>query len=685
MVIIFLFAAMAVSSPMKAKAEQTDTSDTEAVEKEAISSYSLETVVVTAEKRETRVRETPVAMTVFTSKNLEDNNLKTIEDVLARVPNLFVASHIGGNTQITFRGALISVGTETNPLVMYVDGVPVDSYAYLDTSLLDVERIEVLRGAQAALYGKNAFAGVVNVITKTPDNTSTGKVVMDAGSEYSYMVGATASGPVVEDKLFYSVSAVRDYHDGYMDIENSSDHNDEGNIRMKGQLRFLPSDGSSLDLHLGYTQVRQGPMPVVAGSEPDFTSGCNDTDYRDKDIFSMALHGSIDFQAIQLKSITTCRMDDMTASHDVGGYVPGGYYSEYDESSNEVTQELRLQSNNRSGRDLNWLVGIYGGYRDFDREKWYTPAWDLNYPYKEQVVEFAPFAQIETPLFVEALKLTTGLRWQYLRRKATIRTTMAGYTLYDAEPDQEWTPILPKLVLSYDLTDDHMIYAGVNRSFLPGGYNRQVTAAGVNTEYDPQYAWNYELGSKSSWLDNRMETYLTLFYSKYRDMHVLQWDVAAGGPVASNAGNVTAYGAEFEVHLQILPGLTGIASMGYTHAEFDEYTSLYGEDLSGNKVHMTPDYTGNLALVYRNAGGFMCQADVLYIDEIYWNAKNTDSRDAVTTVNAKVGYETNAFDIYLYITNLFDETYLTVHESSAADYGLVAPPREFGLQLVYRW
>jgi len=405
MALSFLVAGMVLGAPFGATAETPEAGERGGVS----SSYSLEPVVVTAEKRKTDVQKTPVAVTVFTAQDLEDNNDKTLREVLARVPNLVQVDQIGSNTMVGFRGAITSMGTETTPIVIYIDGVPVDSYSSLDASLLNIERIEVLRGAQSALYGKNAFAGVVNIISRKPDNTPTGKAFAGVGSEFSSELGATTSGPIFEDTLFYSLSASHDYRDGYMD---GAESNHKRNIRLKGQLRLLPTDDSELNLHVGLKKYREGVMPVVSGESPSFETPSSDGDHRTKDTLSLALHGAWDFSATELRSITTYRKDSMDASHNTDPYlsVPG-YYNEYEESSSEVTQEFRLQSPEDSESGFSWLVGLYGGYREFERTKWYTPALTMNFPHTDKLAEFAPFGQVVVPLFADGLNLTAGLRW----------------------------------------------------------------------------------------------------------------------------------------------------------------------------------------------------------------------------------------------------------------------------------
>lgn len=658
-------------------------------------SLELQTVVVTAEKRSTELQKTPIAITVLTEQDLEDNNIKTIRDVLKLVPSSLQVDDFSGNTKISFRGALASSATETNPLVMYIDGVPVDSFAFLDANLLNIEQIEILRGAQGAIYGKNAFAGVVNITSKQPGNNPESKVFAQAGSETSYGFGATVSGPVVTDRLFFSFTSSYDDRDGFMEHPNSSESNFERTGRVKGQLRFLPNVTSEISLYMDYTEKRKGFIPYTLGDSPSLESPASDTDFRDDDITNVALHGSFDFGEITLKSITSYRKDIMQSSLDTDPiftplYGAGfGGLSFYHDESVEQTQELRLQNSEATQKNVNWLLGLYGGNRDFDRKLFNlvkNSVEETDYPYQEETRELAAFTQVEVPL-TDDFEVTAGLRWQTVERSASLSFEKFKVPVFKAEPSETWTELLPKLVFSYDIADDYMVYVGVNKSFLPGGFNRATQSGEADYTYEPQIAWNYEMGTKTSWFDKRLNANLTLFYSKYRDMQVQQWDTVTQSTFAENAAETTAFGSELELDAQISSALRVQAVLGYTDAKYDEFiskTALGNVDYSENRVELIPEYTGNLFVIYRNENSLVAQASAQYISKIYWAAENTDYRDDLVTANAKIGYETESFDIHLFANNLFDQHYQITY-SSILDTTIMAPPREVGIRLVGRF
>lgn len=674
-----------------------------------IGAYELPAVTVTADKRETLAEKTPIALTVFTEKDIADAGITTVRDVLMRIPNLSYNPGQGGLNFMTFRGAGASAATSTSPIVLYVDGVPVDTFLNPDANLMDVERVEMLRGPQSAIYGKNVLGGVINVITKKPDNTFRSKLTAGVGTLESSRAGASVSGPVVEDRLFFSFSALHDYYGGYMNSENASGKNWKRYERFKGLVRAMPSDALEINLHTDYTAFRSGFSPYRKGEGVTLKSIATDRDYEDQDILNMSLHAKASFDALAAESITTFRRESMDFRMDMTPISPDVYgHGGREYTRREVTQELRFRSPDEY-KGVVWLAGLFAGYSDMDNNKAfsdYAPFtfWGMTYhpsedrPFREYTTDFAPFGQIEIPV-TDALKVTAGLRWQYTNRKASIRFRPNGDTqlAYGAVPmsthlEDEWNEFLPKLNISYQLTDDHMVYAGVNRSFLPGGFNT-VTTTGKDAVFDSQTAWNYEIGAKTNWFDRRLSVNLAFFYSRFDDLQVMQHDFATNSTVSDNAGRATSYGAEIDVAAKISKGLDLELGFGYTRAKYNDYEAQTVDaatyqpvthDYGGNYVALTPCYSGTAALIYRHESGFFARGEALYWGKMHWEADNEAKRGDVITVNARLGWEMESFDVYLYGTNIFGERYLDYY-SRAGDMALVAAPQEFGVQAVYRF
>ena len=671
--------------------------------------YTLPTITVTADKRATDIQKTPVAITVMTEEKLEDANIDTVQKVLARVPNLHTSTRQDGSTMMSFRGALTSQGTYTSPIILYLDGVPVDTYFNLDAALMDVERVEVLRGPQSAIYGKNAKGGGINIFTHKPDNTWRNKFTAEYGNDNTQKLGATVSGPLVEDRLFFSLSGMHDSTDGYMDHPDTNDGNERRTERVKGVLRFTPTSKTEFNLYADYSARRDGYTNLIIGNHPTFDSAAGKDDYTDSDIANIALTAKIDTDAATLESITTYRYEtldfigDATKMFEPIWPMPiRDYMAGRDNTRTEFTQEFRIKSPD-DAPGVAWLAGVYGGYTDMDISKVFSDTdypdmmgpgvdahYDLNQPSREYTKDLAAFGQISVPL-TEKWKATTALRLQrtekniHLAYDETTSVPSLGMDLpvyRSGSGGDVWTEWMPKFNLAYTLSDTAMVYAGVNRSFIPGGFNNVATD--FNTmKYEPETAWNYEVGAKTNWFDNRLSANLALFYSDFKDLQIFRYDAVSASYLSSNAGSARSYGVELDMVARLLPGLDAEASFGYTHAKFEDY-----DNGTANHAHkwipLTPRYTGNFALQYRHENGLFLRGEAIWYGKLYWDEGNAAERGSITLLNAKIGYEMGDMGFYLYGNNLTDKKYLDFY-TLQSNAGYMAAPLEFGAQVQYRF
>lgn len=687
-----MLVVVAFAAPVRAAAKQGEEDP-----------YKLPAITVTADKREADARKTPMALTVISAQELEDAGIKTINDVLTRVPNLGVNPFFGGTTYMSFRGAMTSTGTNANPLIIYIDGVPSDTIMNLDANLMDVERVEILRGAQGVVYGKNSLGGIINIISKRPGNEYEGKITGQYGTYDARSLGATMKGPIIEDRLFFSFSAQHSYNGGWMKSHENSEKNMMERDRAKGQVLFTPSDEADFAFHFDYTKGYDGFAPYTLGNSYQSRTEAYSSDRTKMETLNLALRGAVTFDAAVLESISSYRAEDVLWRWNMYPISPAYWKSGRDTKRKELTQEVRLRS--PDGKEgFSWLIGGYASYADYDIHKMYTgfspmtvmPGLTLtpfmNQPYREYATEVAPFGQIDVPV-TDAFKVTAGLRWHYTERKASLHTSfnddalMIGYADYSGRLKDDWNELLPRLTFSYNVTDDHMVYAGVSRSFLPGGFNYATMYEGVNATYDSQTAWNYEAGAKTNWLGSRLSVNAALFYSDFKGMQVMQFDPLINGYVADNAGAAESYGAELDIVARLMKGLDAEISLGYTHARFKDYTvdSAGGiQDFDGNKIPYTPKYTGNFALQYRHDAGFFARAEAHWFGKLYWNPDNEESRSGVVTVDARVGWEFEDVDVYLYGTNIFGERYLNMY-TNVSNAGIAAAPQEFGVQFTCRF
>lgn len=696
-----LFLSLLLASPSLAAEDPAASDDV----------YQLPTVTVTADKRATDVQKTPSSITVMSRTKLEDANIDTIEKVLQRIPNMNFSQFTGGANFMSMRGITTSAGTSTSPLVMYLDGVPVDTFFNLDAPLMDIERIEVLRGPQSAIYGKNAMGGVINVISRKPTNEWHGTLQADYGSFNTQRYAAAISGPLIEDKLYLALSGSHYSTDGYMNHDDTWYGNQERTERFKGMLRFTPTEDIDISFHLNYTARRDGYSNLIWGDEPTLDSIANKDDYLHSDIWNMALQMSFDFDPVTFESITTYRTENLDYGIDMQpayqymfntdpryqnyGAVLDSVNTGRNNTRKEFTQEFRLRSPDDE-EGVRWLLGVFGGYTDMNIRESYSDTlgsamgilplrmW-TDQPSHEYTQDYAAFGEITIPL-LDKLSVTLGLRAQQTYKKINVDymgvTELLGMLTVNSSfhESDSWFELLPKFNISYQLTDDIMFYGGVNRSFIPGGFNN-ATRTGIDMTYDAQTAWNYEIGAKTEWFDKRFLLNLALFHSAVNDLQLMKYDIGSMSYLSDNAGSARIYGVEVDAMARLLPGLDAEFSFGYLWTRFDDYTHM-GNDYSGNKIPYTPDYTASFALQYRHEKGFFARGEVLHYGQLYWSEENDYKRDPVTLLNARVGYEFEPFAVYVYGNNLTDAKYLNYY-TATSNYGMMARPREIGVQLKY--
>ncbi|ADK84495.1 TonB-dependent receptor [Desulfarculus baarsii DSM 2075] len=637
----------------------------------------LEPVVVTAEKRQTTLQDVPASISVFSEADIKDARIQTIQDLSRLTPNMYIANWgIRGTSYVFVRG----VGSINNEPAIgyYVDDVGYMDARAFDANLFDIERIEVLRGPQGALYGRNSLAGVINIITKKPDNQTRAGAELTAGNYNNYQAGAHVAAPLVEDKLFLRMAGYFETRDGYTEndfLDQDVDHHQSFNGR--AQMRWTPSDKLDISANIEGESVDDGAFPLGRLADlqrnPHHVAYDHEGKYK-RDAFGPSLRVVYDAPWFQLTSITAYRDFDDSAANDQDFTIYPLITAYEDIADRQFTQELRFASP-ESDSALKWLVGLYGFNKDKTHHLNLNFAPDLLLPGMSVDRDtdsdlttngMAVFGQTTYTLF-KKLDLTVGLRYDYENNDIHHVLSMSsgemnlGSNKVDAsENNGAW---LPKFQVAYHWTPRLMTYAGVARGYRSGGFNTAY-ADESDIRFDPEYSWNYEVGLKTAWFENRLIVNAALFYIDLQDQQVVQLLPSADTAIR-NAGQSRSMGMELELRALLCQGLTLDAGFGYTDAEYTDYRDpLAGADYSGNKAVLAPEYTYNLALEYRRgisaAWDAFLRAELNGVGPFYWNDANTLKQDPYQLVNLSLGFEREAFDLVLWARNLFDENYEAV-------------------------
>jgi iron complex outermembrane receptor protein len=682
-----------------ATAQQEKAEQQKESEEQARKALELETMTVTARKKEENVQDVPMSISVFSDIQLEDAGIGNIFELTRFTPNMFMKNTF--ENEVIIRGICAPRGSLYGPAGFYVDDVSYSIPQMRNPALFDIERIEVLKGPQGTLYGRNSESGVINIITKQPDNQLRGKVFGEYGyydtphgNIDSYRAGGNISGPVVRDKLYLGLAGQWEDSDGYMINVFDDDEKAAEIDRKNGRaiLRWTPSDRWDISFTGDYMHTNDGQGYVKFFDGPNKTDryeiAWDGTNFWDQESSGQALRLRYEAGGFDVLSVTTRRKweADFGSDFDLSTLPFGDMIMNYDDHI--LSQELRVSSHKES-TPFEWLLGLYGFKEDTDVKFDMAPMMQ----FRDTEVEnkgYAVFGQ-GTYTFFERLHLTAGLRYDYLEIQGEQKFTNMGVE-NKFKDDEDYSELLPKASVAFDITNGIMAYASVAQGYLAGGYNYAYVTSNDNFAYDPEYTWNYEAGIKTAWLDKKLIINAAVFYIDIKDKQVIEW--LPGGAMfdrdITNAGEAHSSGIELEVLARPVQGLDLFAGFGYNKAEFDDWTTVEADgstfDFKGKDLPFAPNYTYNAGVQYRHDTGLFGRVDVAFVDDFFSDTKNESKIDSYTLVNLRLGYETERFDIVFWGKNIFDKEYASNGGQIGSQFmGLDGEPRMIGTTLTYRF
>ena len=639
----------------------------------------LEKVTVTANKQEENIQEIPASISALSETQLEDANIYLVEDLAKRVPNL---SFFTGGTNLmnfaTMRGIRSDPHNNVSAVAMYIDGIPVTSNVGFVTDLFDIERVEVLRGPQGTLYGRSSIGGVINIITKTPDNTWRSKVTAQGGTNDLFRVGGNIAGPIFEDRLFFDISGTVYNQSGTVENEDGGNVDNRRHYTGRGKLRLTPNKDLDITLYGSYLKYDEGSFsmyeyPVVSERKIDTdTPGYNQT--------------AIDGQALNITyninddwtvtSISSRRVTDVDFMVDYDLSMFKMFETNNASKYQDLSQELRFNYENEG---TSVLFGAYA-----DRYSRVIKTKSPNHPLpsfryhrvKDVTDTYSLFAHAKYPL-LEKLNIIGGLR--YDRFNTDFENTCTNFS-----DKKSWNSLSPKAALEYQLTEENMVYASISHGYRVGGFLTMRMVKG-NELFDPEKLWAYEVGSKNTFFDKTLKANIALFLNDIKDAQIEAYEFASGMPTpyVDNAGDMKAYGVELELNWFPVDSLELFGTFGYTYLRFDKFEDITGKH-DGNRLPFVPDYTLNAGAQYRHNSGFFARGEVLGSSKTYLDPANKYSIPGHATVNAKIGWEFDQLDVYLFANNLFDQEY-DYNGAFGGAYSVASPPRSIGIMFNYNF
>lgn len=688
-----LACTMLVAAPLTALAQTADDKGTDVV-------------IITAQKRSENIQDVPVAVTALDGDALQDAHVTTVLDLNALAPSLQVKTDDNAaNPKMFIRGIGLN---DFNPntasaVAIYSDGVYIGSPLAQMGQFFDLERVEVLRGPQGTLYGRNTTGGAINLISRKPSDTFEAMGSVEYGSYNNLTLEGAVGGPITPE-LAYRASGTYLSNDGYtLNRLTGNRGNDTNRGSARFQLAWTPSDTFDALFQLRYGKSDGGSIwaynrslfPQTAqATGPDgfcapayYTSGeCTDLagyantstnlyqgDYhlegKDKvETYGASATLTWDLGAMSLVSVSGYDHADRDDVEDTDAGPNDIITARYRAKQWAASEELRLQSN--GDNTLNWVAGVYFAHDDLDSSSYYDvfriansgdPNTDLpqgigvfSWPFTQKTDSYAAFGQIDYK-FTDRLTGTIGLRYSADDKSfvynSLYSSDVGGPTfniIPTADESRTFDSVSGKLGLQYQLTNAMNVYGSYNRGYKSGGFfGGQTTDPSSLTPYNDEVVDAYEVGLKSQLFDGMLTANLAAFYYDYQDLQVYTLVVDPNTNLTvqnfTNASNAEVKGLEAELMASPIDGLDLSLGASFLDATYQDFQSQ-GDDYSGNTLPNAPEVSLNGSARYEwefFGGSAEAQADVSYRSKVYYDTRNVErlSDGDRTFVNLRFGWK----------------------------------------------
>lgn len=675
-------------------------------------SNQLEEILVTARKRQELLQDVPISITAVSSETIEKTGTLTLEDLGRQVPGLSIASAGPGQNQLTLRGlsggSTVGYYLDDTPLALLSAVLPGTNV--MDAALIDLNRVEVLRGPQGTLYGASSLGGTVRYITNQPDLTATHAFVKTTlsytdGGGPNEEVDALINAPLVPEYAGLRVVAFERYYDGYIDryptdpqnylavLSGPVDRNvnTEKTYGTRGSLEIKPIDAVSVTLSALYQRIDLG-APFTFDSPPGsfnhpIQSRLVNEPYSDRTaLYTLTVQG--DVHAVHITS-STSYFDRTNPIHEDASkaayylFTPSQVYPSplyFNVGNRNFTQELRASG---SVGPVHALVGVFYSHAvEYDVFNWATSA-GYAALFGSQPALFATFdiVDVQKALFSELnfdirenLQFTVGARvFRQTRSQVQYATGVLNggiQTLTSGTSAASGTT--PKYGISYHLTPDIMAYATAAQGFreggpvyaLPDACNADLANIGLTTHptsFQPDKIWSYEMGAKTAWLDHRLTINGDIYYIDWTNVQQEILLPVCGYNFMGNFGTASSKGAELEMHYHVASGLQLGLGVAFNQAQITS-TAPGAQGQVGQNLEYAPRWMGSASIEYDRSLGAETSAyariDFNTTSHEYnnFNTQSTYySKAGYSLANLRFGAKRKSWQSSLFVTNLFDK------------------------------
>jgi iron complex outermembrane receptor protein len=679
----------------------------------------LDTVLVTAQKKTELLQKVPLAVSSFNSKQINAYRIWNIKDISGIIPNVYSADPGDGRDVTAIRG--IATTSYDPSTAVYIDGV---NQFNLDTyipNLFDVERIEILRGPQGSLYGRNAMGGVINIITKQPTNNTSGSAELNWGNYGQKRMNLNIKTPIIKDKLFVGASGLFDAREGFYQNEyNQLPYDRQRAISGNYFLKYIINKQWSITFNTKHrNQENKGAFPLVFGVEEAFNNpfvlNQNATTIMKDKTLNSSMSILYNGTKYQFSAQTAYQKNYRYYTNPIDGdfspidaiTVVNNYGKEWNQIS-AWTQDLKL--NSIGNQPLKWTIGAY--------------LFSQNAPTKQGThfgadaylmgIENSNFTLINTTnskrkgialygqatyALSEKLNLTAGIRNDFEQIEQSVNGSLMmdeNKAIYETQAlisrTTDFGALSPKLGLDYTISPTQMAFVNYSKGFRAGGLSPLSSDPSQPPlmRYKPEYSNNIELGLKNTLFNNHARLNLTVFYTRLVDAQVPTLILPDAITIIQNRGKLNSKGIELEFTAQANAHLSIDYNAGMTNAKFETLEIAQNGNaniLNGNKQIFTPDLVSNLALQYdqkfnKNISGFV-RTEWKYIGRTYFDLANSIQQSPYNIINASLGVQMGDVQIKFWTRNLTNQKYI----SYAYDFGAVhlGDPATSGLSIAIKF
>jgi len=714
----------------------------EAAVEEREESIAFGEIVVTARKREESLLEIPVSVTAIAGPALERAGVVSVDGLIGRVPSLYFSQN-NSRQSTADNAALVIRGVGANPVLepsvgTYLDGIYLPSLGF-DLALLDVERVDILRGPQGSLFGRNTEGGAINIVTRKPDEELRGRAFAEFDDLKSYRAGGSVSGPVIDDLLFVGFSFGASTTDGFtrnVFLDVDGDDRDVATGRLS--VRLTPSDSTEIILTADFL-TENGRESGTAIPAEDVGAGIENTsdetfnfvsDFAgdaSEDNAGLSLTIEHEFENMVFTSLTGYREINSSRAVDTDGLAEGAFNVNNDQRTfadqTSFSQELRLSSSGDGNFD--WLVGVYYYNEDdkFETDINFGSTFNPDAPgvaitsSTQDREGYAIFAQANLALADEFIDLTIGARYSDDKIDGERFNFISipfpsGFLFERTNPDPTDPDATGEASVEFsnfsatgqavlNVSDAFRPYVNVSQGYKGGGFDRYPTSSSLYLPVEEETTVNYEIGAKGVLAGGRISYAFAVYRINIDNLQqptqVINPDTGLPATAIFNAGEAHTQGFEFEGNFQVNDNLSFNISASHTDAEFDVFIDQDGNDRNGDPIPNVPDWTFNVGVdvvlpisdtvdfiasgSYRYVGSYITGLNTAADAEFEYDSYGIIDMDAGLRIDQR-------HELTFFVRNLADN-YVVLNQGggsfSGFDFARVHAPRIFGARISTEW